>query len=74
MLITTKYFSVSCIDHCHTKECEFLTLCMIAIYLLFIYSTNRFSDVRRWEVYQNDGVSEGPWSFHRLVLQAIVTI
>ncbi len=35
---------------------------------------NRPSDVRRWEIRRNGGVSEGPWSFHRLVIQAIATM
>ncbi len=35
---------------------------------------NHSSDVRRWEVCGNGGVSEGPWSFRRPVLQAIATM
>ncbi len=37
-------------------------------------AANRSPDVRRWEVCGNGGVGEGPWSFHRLVLQAIATM
>ncbi len=37
-------------------------------------AANRSSDVCRWAICGNGGVSEGPWSFHRLLHQAIATM
>ncbi len=37
-------------------------------------AANHSSDVRRWEACRNGGVSEAPWSLHRLILQLIATI